>query len=429
MSKITDEPKNNGRNRFTMPEKLSDTDIKKLLPELQAHQIKLEMKHDVLIRHHEYLMEKFKDRAHELQSINEKLEQEISERTQAEKDMKLMALFAELNPSPVLRFDENGNVLMANPAAVDILKLESLNEIRLTSLIPGTERLDLTACICKGVILSHSAKIGDQFFHFIFRGVPELGIGQIYGSNITEQKKAEDKTLRTLQLASIGELAAGVAHEINNPINGIINYAQILSDKTSQGSLESKISAQIMKEGERIAGIVTNLLSFARYESNEKCPVRIHDILSESIAIIQAQLIKEGIQLKIKLPSKLREIYAHFQQIEQVCLNIIYNARYALNQKFPEKHEDKVLEILGEQVTIDTFPFVRVTFHDHGTGMSEDLLSKIMTPFFTTKSRDCGTGLGLSISNNIVKQHGGSIKIETIEGDFTKVIIDLPANA
>jgi PAS domain S-box-containing protein len=409
----------------------TEKDAEQMISFLQSSQIIEEKRQseEELTKHRERLMDLVDERTHELQQMNEALEQEICERIKTENDMKLMALFAELNPSPVLRFDKNGKVLMANSAAVMILDLESLTAIQLPSLIPGIEGLDFAACIRDGTILSHSAQIGERVFHFIFRGLPDLDIGQIYGSDITEQRHAEAESIRAGHLASIGELAAGVAHEINNPINGIINYGQIVADKTGKGSLENDTAIEIMKEGERIAGIVRNLLSFARYENDTKRPVRIHDIMSESLAVMQAQLQKEGILLKIHLPSILPEITVHFQQIEQVCLNVINNARYALNQKFIGKHEDKILEILAEQVIIDSLPFVRVTFHDHGTGMSEDLQNRIMNPFFTTKPRDCGTGLGLSISNNIVKEHGGSIKIEAIEGAFTKLIIDLPANA
>jgi PAS domain S-box-containing protein len=409
----------------------TEKDAEQMISFLQSAQIIQEKRQSEaeLRRHREHLMDLVDERTQELKQINRELEQEICERIHVEHEMKLMALFAELNPSPVLRFGKDGKVLMANPAAVTILNLEPLSAARLPSIIPGIEGLDLAACIRDGSIRSHSALIGDRIYHFIFRGLPDLEIGQIYGSDITEQKHAEAESIRAGQLASIGELAAGVAHEINNPVNGIINYAQILADKTIQGGLQNNAAIEIMKEGERIAGIVRSLLSFARYDNDKKHSVSIGDILSESLSVINAQLQRERIHLKMNIPPNLPAITVHFQQIEQVFLNVINNARYALKQKYTGKHKDKVLEIRGEKAIIDRRPFVRMTFYDHGTGMPEDLQNKIMNPFFTTKPRDYGTGLGLSISNSIVKQHSGSIKIASTEGEFTKIIIDLPADA
>lgn len=348
---------------------------------------------------------------------------------QAEKQMKLMALFAELNPSPVFRFDEEGNVLMANPAAVEILHRGSLIGLPLTSLIPDIEELDFAVCIRDGTILSHSVKIDDRFFHFIFRGLPELKTGQIYGSDITEQKKVENSAILTSNLTSIGELAAGVAHEINNPINGVINYAQMIVDRTREESREHEISRMIIKEGDRIASIVRSLLYFAHENQDERHFVNINETATYSLDLVRAQIIKEGIILKVNIPSGLPSINIQPQHIEQVFLNMISNARYALNRKYPGVHENKILEILGEEVLIDNNPFIQITFYDRGYGIPDGIKDKIMKPFFTTKPSGIGTGLGLSISQGIINDHGGRIIVDSVEEEFTKIIIGLPQTA
>lgn len=380
-----------------------------------------------LKQHRENLMELVKERTEDLQLTNERLEKEISDRMRAEDQVKQMALFAELNPSPVLRFDTEGHVLMANQAASDILNMVPVTGSHITSLIPGMDKIDYVACIRDGLIMSHIGQIRDKFFHFVLRGLPDLGIGQIYGTDITEQKNAEAETLRVGQLASVGELAAGVAHEINNPINGIINFAQILADKTAGGSMENDAAVQIMHEGDRIAGIVSGLLSFARYEKDEKHTVDIDEVLTETLSLIKAQLQKEGILLTVRFSSDLPSIHAQFQQIEQIFLNLVNNARYTLNEKYPGAHEDKILEITGKRVVINEADYVQVIFDDHGNGIPPKLLDKIMNPFFTTKPDGNGTGLGLSITNNIVNRHGGSLRIDSREGQYTKVFIELPA--
>jgi len=387
-----------------------------------------ERKHteEELKRHRERLEEIVEERTSELKKNYAKLQKEINERKHAEEQTKSMALFAELSPSPVLRFDADGNVIMANPAAQEMLDSDYLIGRSLGSIIPGMEHIDLSRCIREGNICSHAAKIKNRYFHFTLRWLPDQNAGQIYGSDITEQRKAEAETVRASQLASLGELAAGVAHEINNPINGIINFAQMMVDTLKDGSKESAIAKQIIHEGDRIAGIVASLLSFARQEESEKSPVFIEEILSECISLLNAQLKKERIRIDLDVPTDLPPVIAHFQKVEQVFLNVINNARYAINQKYADKHHDKVINVAVSSVNKENKPYVRITFIDRGIGIPHNLLDKIMNPFFSTKPKGTGTGLGLSISHGIITNHGGTFDIESSEGKFTKIIIDLP---
>ncbi|MCK5504781.1 MAG: PAS domain-containing sensor histidine kinase, partial [Thermodesulfovibrionia bacterium] len=239
-------------------------------------------------------------------------------------------------------------------------------------------------------------------------------------------KLAKAESLRASHLAALGELAAGVAHEINNPTNGIVNYAQILANQSKEGSQEHDLAGRIIKEGIRIAGIVSNLLSFARNGKEEKGPVGIQKIVYASLALTETQLKKDGIRLMINVPSDLPNFIAHPQQIEQVFLNIISNARYALNQKYPGAHDNKVFEITAKKITADDSPHIQIIFYDRGIGIPPGILNKIMNPFFTTKPYNISTGLGLSISHGIITDHGGNIMADSIEGEFTKIIIELP---
>jgi PAS domain S-box-containing protein len=242
---------------------------------------------------------------------------------------------------------------------------------------------------------------------------------------IRERKQAEEEAVRASQLASLGELAAGVAHEINNPINGIINYSQLIVNKNEDGSWDKDIAVRIIKEGDRISNIVTNLLSFARVNDGKMIPARVSDILSEALSLTHTHIRKDGIKLTVDVSPDLPVVHMNSQQIEQVFLNVISNARYALNQKYRGKDNSKKLEILGAHVMNDK-PFVRIIFSDNGVGIPPGIKNKIMNPFFTTKPSNMGTGLGLSISHGIISQHDGSITFDSVEGEFTKVMIDLP---
>ncbi|WP_274427674.1 PAS domain S-box protein [Desulfosarcina sp. BuS5] len=244
-----------------------------------------------------------------------------------------------------------------------------------------------------------------------------------------QKKKLEAEAMRTGQLVSIGEIAAGVAHEINNPINSVINLAQILLDECNSESSEYDIAGRIIKEGDRIANIVSNLLSFARGNmEKEKNLVNLSEIISDTLVLAKVQMQKDQIELRVNIPLNLPKIIANPQQIQQVFLNLIINARYALNQKYSGTHENKILEILGEEATIDDCPYVRAIFQDNGIGIPANEIKKVINPFYSTKPTGIGTGLGLSISHGIISDHGGYIRIESTEGEFTRVIIDLPAS-
>lgn len=244
--------------------------------------------------------------------------------------------------------------------------------------------------------------------------------------DITEKVNLRANATRTKHLASLGELAAGVAHEINNPINNIINYAQLLIDEAEEKEHDSEISHRIIKDSERIATIVRSLLSFARFRKEEKITISLSDIFSDTFSLTSAQIRKDGIELKMSIPDKPVKISAHPQLIQQVFLNIISNARYALNQKYPGSDTDKVLEIECKRTKANDKKFVEIIFFDHGTGIPNEIQDKILNPFFSTKPTHIGTGLGLSISHGIISEHGGSLMIESSPGKFTKTIIYLP---
>ncbi len=246
-------------------------------------------------------------------------------------------------------------------------------------------------------------------------------------SDITEKMAMQAEAMQAGHMASLGELAAGVAHEINNPITGIINYGQILINECSPESMEKDVGERIVKEGERIGRIVKTLLSYARDGREEKKPSRVPAILEESIILIQVQIRKESIDLKIDLPDDLPEVDANFQQIQQGFINVINNARYALNEKYPGRHENKRFEITGEKVTISGRLYVRIVFYDQGVGISAHELPMLTKPFFSTKPFGKGTGLGLNITQRIIADHGGQLNFESAKGEFTRVIIDLPA--
>jgi len=243
--------------------------------------------------------------------------------------------------------------------------------------------------------------------------------------DLTEEEQMKAEAMRAAQLASVGELAAGVAHEINNPINGIINYAQIILDDPYNSENIDNLH-RIIKEGKRIAGIVSNLLDFARRNEDTQAPVILQEIIINCIDLINHQLKKDSIILELNIPETLPLIMCNSQQIQQVLLNILSNARYALNDRYPGVNPNKRITIEGGQINLKHKSYIRLTITDQGTGIEQDIMNRLFDPFFSTKPSGEGTGLGLSISHGLILENNGFLRISSELGHSTTVIIDLP---
>ena len=244
---------------------------------------------------------------------------------------------------------------------------------------------------------------------------------------LTRDEMRKVDSIRTAKLAAIGELAAGVAHEVNNPITGIINFAQILLDKYDFDPAGVDIVQKIMKEGDRIASITRNLISFARADTVKREPVNPVEIVHASLALVQHQLQKDGITVVTNFPENNSFVVADFRQLQQVLLNLISNSRYALNARYPGFDSRKIIEISCLEKQEGDHPVYRITVKDYGTGMPQSILERLFEPFFTTKPPGEGTGLGLSISYGIIKDHGGNLHVDSILEKYTEMIIELPA--
>jgi PAS domain S-box-containing protein len=234
-----------------------------------------------------------------------------------------------------------------------------------------------------------------------------------------DREEMQQQLYQTSKLASIGELSAGVAHEINNPLNGIINFAQLLKDEERPRSeFEQQMIDGIIDEGERIAKIVRGLLTFARADTHEVSRAHLADCIKTSIALFGRQFEKEGITVEIDLEPNLPLVRADSSRLRQVVVNMISNAHHALQSK---PADSKLFRITARHAG----ETVRVEFYDNGVGIKREVLGKVFDPFFTTRRETGGTGLGLSVSFGIIRDFGGTIKVESEEGNFTRFIIEL----
>ncbi|HET7383658.1 MAG TPA: ATP-binding protein [Pseudolabrys sp.] len=272
--------------------------------------------------------------------------------------------------------------------------------------------------------------------------------------SLDELRTAQDRLVQTEKLASLGQLTAGIAHEIKNPLNFVNNFSSVsveLIDELRQAldgaKLDDKLRGEIseiadmlqgnldkvVQHGKRADSIVKNMLLHSRQGSGEHRPVEINSIVEESLNLAYhgARAEKQGfnITLEKSFDPGAGEVDLYPQEITRVLLNLISNGFYAATKRKAEANGGDYEPILAA-VTKDLGDRVEIRIRDNGTGIPPEIKERMFNPFFTTKPAGEGTGLGLSISHDIiVKQHGGSIEVDTQPGEFTEFKIILPRSA
>ena len=272
--------------------------------------------------------------------------------------------------------------------------------------------------------------------------------------SLEDLRTAQDRLVQTEKLASLGQLTAGIAHEIKNPLNFVNNFSAVsvelideLREALAGANLDNKLRAQIseiadmlqgnldkvVQHGKRADSIVKNMLLHSRQGSQEHRPVDINAIVEESLNLAYhgARAEKQGfnITLERSLDPTAGEVDVFPQEITRVLLNLISNGFYAATKRKAEANGGNYEPILAA-ATKNLGDSVEIRIRDNGTGIPPEVKEKIFNPFFTTKPAGEGTGLGLSISHDIiVKQHGGSIEVDTQPGEFTEIRIVLPRGA
>lgn len=324
----------------------------------------------------------------------------------------------------LIYIDPKGKIIKQNPAGKEILnkvgKIEedvliqlgdfSLKDLFNLSDLPEEEKKNIL-------------QIDDKYYKINSRKIHiEKSDGLILTiSNITQELKTQEELLQSAKLVSIGELAASIAHEVNNPITGIIGYSELLSlHKSILPEKVNDIIDKVIKESYRVKNIVENLLKFSRRQQiTDMAYVDLGASLKEIVPLIEASFLENNILFNYEIPSDLPLIFCNSGLIQQAVLNLLQNAFDAI---ISNNKGDKV-ELI---VKIDD-KFLYIVVSDNGPGIPTEIIDKIFEPFFTTKSKGKGTGLGLSLIHRIVQMHKGEIKLDTSK-DGTKFTIILPIN-
>lgn len=231
------------------------------------------------------------------------------------------------------------------------------------------------------------------------------------------RRRARDEIMESKKLAMIGQLASGVAHEINNPIGGILLFSQLMLRNAPEEGIERENLERISREAKRCQKIVRGLLDFAGQREPKIELLEVNNVVEKAVDLLENQAAFHNIEIIENLQQELPGIYADESQLQQVFVNIIMNAAEAMDG------EGKLTIATEMNGGGDN---VAISFSDNGPGISEENLKQLFEPFFTTKEVGYGTGLGLSISHGIVERHGGTIKAESTIGRGSTFTVVLP---
>ena len=251
----------------------------------------------------------------------------------------------------------------------------------------------------------------------------------IINTDVTEQRKTEEHLLRAQRMESIGTLAGGIAHDLNNILSPIIMSVEMLRMRDADTEAQRWLSL-IAENAERGADLIKQVLTFARGLEGERIPVQVKHIVKELVSVLHETLPK-SIVLKCDIPAMPWLISADPTQIHQVLMNVCLNARDAmpdggtLSLAVENAHIDENYARMNPEA--EPGGYVQITVEDTGSGMSEDTMKRIFDPFFTSKALGHGTGLGLSTALTIVKAHGGFINVYSELGRGTRFTLNFPA--
>jgi PAS domain S-box-containing protein len=364
---------------------------------------------------------------------------DITRRKRAEEELRLRAQILDGATDSIFVHNSEGNFIYVNEAACKAhgYSREELMKMKLQQVIAPDRVSHLDADFQemreKGEAVfesTHLRKDGSIMPSEVHGRTIESGERKLFLTvirDITERKRAEEERREleqrshlTSRLASIGEMAAGIAHEINNPLTAVIGFSQLLMDTNIPDDIKKDI-AIIYKEARRAAEVAKNLLVFARKREPVRQPTAINSAIQEVLKLRAYEQKVNNIQVNTRFAAKLPEVMADYSQLQQVFLNIIINAEAAML----EAHNGGALTITTQQVN----GIVKVSFADNGPGIAKENLERVFDPFFTTKEVGKGTGLGLSLCHGIVVQHGGRIYAKSKLGKGATFVVELPTNA
>lgn len=328
----------------------------------------------------------------------------------------------------ILVVDLDGNILRYNDAAKEFFQfdLHKKNICQLLSIdmneSPIIENLETKKPVHRQIHIQQ--RVCEFHSYPVLNEKQNMYAVIIYINDITEKLRIEAQLVQSGKLAAIGEMAAGIAHELNNPLTAILGNAQLLLRSFSKDDRSYKLLSDIYSCGKRCKTIIQNLLTFSRQDEYMFEDCSVNDAVEQVLGLIGDQIQKQNITIQKKLDYSVELIEGNIQQIGQIILNLLINAKDALeDMEIPEK----VIAIETKSVAENEKRWVVLSVKDNGKGIGEQHLQEIFNPFFTTKRPGKGTGLGLSVSLGIAEAHSGTIEVISELGKGSQFILKLPA--
>src|SRR5438477_2758749 len=318
--------------------------------------------------------------------------------------------------------DAHGTVRRANRVFAELIQMP-------VTAIPGRPWLGLlpppwsdpvARAIAEPSATSVEIRAGERALLLTTIPMAEPGSAVLVFEDQTERRRLQEQLIQSEKMSAIGQLIAGVAHDLNNPLASVVGFSDFLAETGVPASLEEPLQV-IRQEAERAATIVKNLLSFARSQEGERARQPIQQLLESTLVLLRNQLMAHKVEATLDVEPGLPEVEVNANQIKQVFVNVINNACQAIASDAPSGR----IWIAARRVR----DIVAVSVTDSGPGMTEDLAAHVFEPFFTTKREGEGTGLGLSICQGIMKEHGGHIALDTRPGGGATFTLELPIGA
>ncbi|MFC2099866.1 sensor histidine kinase [Candidatus Bipolaricaulota bacterium] len=236
-------------------------------------------------------------------------------------------------------------------------------------------------------------------------------------------QESEEQLIQAEKLSSLGQMAASIAHEINNPLAGVLVYTQLIAKKLAQGTMQTDVAleylAKMAREVDRSSRVIRNLLDFARPSELSLGDVDVNAVIEDALALVRHRAVLGQIEIVEDLCPDLPQVYADYDQLRQVLVNLTLNAIQATP--------------IEGRVTLRTRVadgnLLQIIVEDTGHGISEANCGKLFTPFFTTKEKGEGVGLGLAVAKGIIEKHAGLIDVRSAEGEGTTFVVSLPFQA
>ena len=348
------------------------------------------------------------------------LEQVSSQLDEVDRLQRYTRQIIESSPAGIAVVDGDGKLHSINQAFGSLvgLQTEEVAGRRLRDLLP----LDSLPNPGDGIreIRFQDPKGDERFLQISMAPLVEGPDDQrvLIVQDVSQRVAMENALKEKERLASLGMLAAGVAHEVNTPITGISSYAQMLLSETPEGDPRRRLLEKVEKQTFRAARIVNSLLDFARDRQHAEVPVSLRPLIGESLELLKERLLESDTLLEWNAPDEEILVLGHEGELQQVFTNLVINALDAMAQTDEQGKLQVELDLRDKWIV--------VSVEDNGPGIASKELDKIFQPFYSTKLAEGGTGLGLSISYNIVRRHGGELRVVSHRGEGSRFIVELP---